>query len=82
MNIIVYYKTGCPWATEVMDFLEDHELPYQARDINKNEQDRREVEEKTGQSKSPTVEIDGDILADTDVNAVEKFLQHHQVETN
>ena len=80
MKVIVYYKTGCPWATEVMEFLDDQELPYDARDISKNEAFRREMEEKSGQSKSPTLDIDGEILADTDVDKASAYLESHGVE--
>ena len=70
MNIIVYTKTGCPWAIEVMDFLKIHNLPFEERDIIKNPTYRKEVEEKTGQSKSPTLDIDGVIVPDAGVEEV------------
>ena len=74
MNIIVYYKTGCPWAADVMEFLEEHNLPFDKRDISSNPEFEQEVRLKSGQTKSPTLDIDGMILPDSDVDEVAKHL--------
>ena len=76
MNIIVYYKTGCPWAEEVMDMLHEANLPFEERDIIMNPEFRREVQEKTGQSKSPTLDIDGTIIPDASAEEVADHLEH------
>ncbi len=70
MSIIVYTKTGCPWATEVMAYLKSRNIPFEERDIIKNQGYRTEVEEKSGQSKSPTLDIDGVIVPDAGVEEV------------
>lgn len=75
MNIIVYTKTGCPWAIEVLDFLRVKRLPFEERDILKNPEYKKEVEEKSGQSKSPTLDIDGVIIPDAGVEDVAAALQ-------
>ena len=74
MNIVVYYKEGCPWAADVMDYFKERNIPFEGREITTNPEFAREVIAKTGQSKSPTVEIDGTILPDTDVDQVSKHL--------
>lgn len=70
MNIIVYTKTGCPWAIEVMDYLKKNNFSFEERDVIKNPAYRKEVEEKSGQSKSPTLDIDGIIVPDAGVEEV------------
>ena len=35
----------------------------------------KELEEKSGQSKAPTLDFNGEILADTDVMAIKSFLK-------
>lgn len=70
MNIIVYTKTGCPWAIEVTDYLKENNIPFEERDIIKNPEYKREVEEKSGQSKSPTLDIDGVIVPDAGLEDV------------
>ncbi len=80
MKITVYLKTGCPWAAEVMDFLDAHGLRYTAKDILKHPQYAREVREKSGQSKSPTLDIDGEMVPDAGVEDVAKMLEKKGVE--
>lgn len=75
MNIIVYTKTGCPWTHEVVDFLKARNLPFEERDIVKNPEYRKEVEAKSGQSKSPTLDIDGVIVPDAGVKEVTEALR-------
>lgn len=77
MKITVYYKTGCPWAEEVMDFLDEHELRYDMKDILAEPEYKEEVERKSGQSKSPTVEIDGEMVPDAGVEDVARHLESH-----
>ncbi|MCX6788163.1 MAG: glutaredoxin [Candidatus Kaiserbacteria bacterium] len=70
MPIIVYTKTGCPWAIEVLEYLKVHNVPFEERDILKNPEYRKEVEDKSGQSKSPTLDINGVIVPDAGVEEV------------
>jgi len=77
MKITVYYKTGCPWAEEVMDFLDEHELRYEKKDVLADPEYRAEVEQKSGQSKSPTLEIDGEMVPDASVQDVARHLESH-----
>ena len=75
MNITVYLKSGCPWAAEVLDYLKAHDLPYKTKDMFNNSRYIREVEAKSGQSKSPTLDIDGEIIPDAGVEDVAKVLE-------
>lgn len=74
MNIIVYTKTKCPWAMEVIAFLQANKIPFEERDMYKNSKYKDEVIAKSGQFKSPTLDIDGHILPDSDVKQVKKYL--------
>jgi glutaredoxin 3 len=74
MNVIVYRKTGCPWAAAVMGFLSELAIPFEMRTIS-DDQYLREVEAKSGQSKSPTLDIDGHILPDASVEDVAEYLE-------
>lgn len=75
MIVIVYTKTGCPWTAAVTAFLEANRIPFQERDILKNPAYRKEVEEKSGQSKSPTLDIDGVIVPDAGVEEVAEAIE-------
>lgn len=70
-HIIVYTKTGCPWCIGVTDFLIEHDVEFEERNVTDNEEFFAEMQAKSGQTKAPTLDIDGDIIADSDKEAVE-----------
>jgi glutaredoxin 3 len=75
MKIILYRKSGCPWAAAVMGFLNELAIPFEVRNVSVNDRYAREVEQKSGQNKSPTLDIDGKILADASVEDVAQHLE-------
>ncbi len=75
MNIIVYTKTGCPWGIDVLHFLSSHNIPFEERNMTENETYKTEAIEKSGMCKCPTLDIDGHILADSDVETVQAYLE-------
>lgn len=74
MNIIVYTKTGCPWGTETLNFLKEHDLPFEERNMTENEEYKKEALAKSGIFKCPTIDIDGHILADSSAKELEEYL--------
>lgn len=79
MNLIVYTKTGCPWCRGVTDFLKEKGVAFEERGVRENPALLAELKQKSGQDKTPTLDLDGEILADTDAAAVEVFLKKHGV---
>jgi glutaredoxin len=75
MSIIIYTKTGCPWCRDALSFLNDKKVKYEEREVLSNAQFFDELKTKSNQTKTPTLDIDGDILADTDAKAIEVFLK-------
>jgi glutaredoxin len=75
MNVIVYRKSGCPWAAAVIGFLNELAIPFEIRNVSVNEAYAREVEQKSGKNISPTLDIDGKILADASVEDVAHHLE-------
>ena len=75
MKIIVYRKSGCPWAAAVMAFLDELAVPFELRNVTTHPQFAKEVETKSGKCISPTVEIDGTIIADASVEDVARVLK-------
>jgi monothiol glutaredoxin len=78
MKIIIYKKTGCPWAAAVIAYLVTEGYSFEIRDINTDPQFKREIKERSGQSKSPTLDIDGTILADASVEDVDNYLEKNK----
>ena len=71
MKIILYRKSGCPWAA----FLNELAVPFELRNVMTHPQFAKEVEAKSGKCISPTLEIDGRIIADASVEDVAKVLE-------
>jgi len=72
--MIIFTKTGCPWCNGVMEFLDDKGIDYEEREVTGNKAHFDEMVRLSGQKKTPTLVIDEEILADTDKEAVEKYL--------
>ena len=56
-------------------FLDENGVKYEEREVIKNRKWLDEMVSKTGQEAAPCVEIDGHMLADTDAEAVEKYMR-------
>ena len=75
MKISLYRKSGCPWSAAVMGFLNELNIPYEIKNVSTKPAYLREVEALSGQSKSPTLDIDGEILPDASVEDVAQALE-------
>ncbi|HZS18090.1 MAG TPA: glutaredoxin family protein [Candidatus Udaeobacter sp.] len=75
MKITLYRKSGCPWSAAVMGFLNELNIPYEIKNVTTNPAFVKEVEAVSGQSKSPTLDIDGEILPDASVEEVAHCLE-------
>ena len=64
MKITLYKKSGCPWAAAVRGFLDELNIKYDIKNVTTHPQYAKEVQEKSGKCISPTLDIDGVILAD------------------
>jgi len=58
-----------------MGFLDELNIPYEIKNVTTNPACVKEVEAVSGQSKSPTLDIDGTILPDASVEDVARALQ-------
>lgn len=73
-KITVYLKTFCGWSEGVRAIMRKYALEYEEKDIIKNPAFRWEMEQRSGQSLSPCVEVDGQMLADVSGEEVETWL--------
>jgi len=79
MKLIVYTKAGCPWCRDVLDFLRERNVLFEEHEVLRNRAWFDEMLQKSGQTKAPTLDLNGEILANTDRTAVEKWLREHKV---
>lgn len=75
MKIVLYKKSGCPWSAAVIGFLNELNVPFEIRNVTSHPHFAKEVEKKSGKCKSPTLDIDGEILADASVEQVAEVLE-------
>ena len=73
-KITAYLKTYCGWSEGVRAIMRKYGLEFEEKDIIKNPAFRWEMEQRSGQSLSPCVEIDGHMLADVSGEEVEQWM--------
>ncbi|MCA1964533.1 MAG: glutaredoxin family protein [Prosthecobacter sp.] len=73
MQIRLFIKTGCPWCHEAIDWLRAHRLAFTTLDVNRDPVARAEMLELTGQTKAPSIDVDGKILADFGADELEAW---------
>jgi glutaredoxin len=75
MKITLYKKAGCPWSAAVIGFLHELNVPFEIRNVTSHPQYAAELEKKSGKCISPTLDFDGQVLADVSVEAVGRVLE-------
>lgn len=75
----LYVKTGCPWCEEVIDFLTDNGVGYREKNVSQDQSAFEEMRAKSGQTKAPTLDWHGKILADFGVMELKPFLLKQNV---
>jgi glutaredoxin len=74
-DLIVHVKTGCPWCGEALAYLDGRKIPYEKRVVSGNAALMKEMADLSGQSKAPTLSLDGEVLADFGVDELVPFLK-------
>lgn len=73
-KINAYMKPVCGWSNGVRAIFQKYGLEYADLDIINNADNYREMVEKSGQPLQPTIEINGEIIADVSGDEVEAYL--------
>ncbi|MEI6396718.1 MAG: glutaredoxin family protein [Candidatus Taylorbacteria bacterium] len=82
MKIILYTKTGCPWCAGVLKLFAENNIAYEEREVLANKVYFDELVKKSGQTKTPTLDIDGYIIADSDKEQVLEYLKSNNLISN
>ncbi len=72
---ILYIKPGCPWCDDVIAYLKKHEIEVETVIVSGNSEAMQEMIELSGQSKAPTMNWHGEVLADFGVEELVPFLE-------
>ena len=72
---VLYIKPGCPWCDEVVHFLSRKRIEVETVVVSGNPDAMREMIALSGQTKAPTMDWHGEVLADFGVDELIPFLQ-------
>lgn len=73
----LYIKPGCPWCDEAVDYLHRKKINVRTVVVSGDRAAMQEMVELSGQSKAPTLDWNGDVLADFGVDELVPFLKRH-----
>lgn len=76
---ILYVKQGCPWCQEAIEFLDQNGVGYRLKEVTGDPVAHREMQQKSGQTKAPTLDWNGEILADFGTDELVPFLREQNV---
>ena len=72
-NIRLFIKPYCGWCVEAKDWLDERGIKYEELDVIADAVARKEMRDLSGQTLAPTIDVDGEILADFDTGQLAKF---------
>jgi len=75
----IYIKTHCPWCVEALAWLDRRGYRYEVREVLEDAKAYAQMREISGQSLTPTMEVDGKVLADFDTGQLEDFLETNNI---
>jgi len=73
-SVKLYSKPLCGWCQEAKAYLKQHNIPFESVDVAADPAAYAEMQKLSGQAYVPVIVVDGKVLADFDVAALEKFL--------
>lgn len=76
---VLYLKPGCPWCSEVVDYLAQKDIAVKSVVVSGNPEAMQEMINLSGQSKAPTLDWHGEVLADFGVEELVPFLREKGV---
>ncbi|MFO1458015.1 MAG: glutaredoxin family protein [Verrucomicrobiota bacterium] len=79
-SIRLFIKPYCGWCDEVMEWFAERGIPYETLDVTRNAAARAEMWELTGQTRAPSLDVDGEILADFGADELETWWQERGFE--
>ncbi|YCM42179.1 glutaredoxin family protein [Verrucomicrobiaceae bacterium 227] len=75
----LYVKNGCPWCDDVLVYMDRKNLEYEKVVVSGNPEAMQAMIDLSGQSKAPTMNYNGEVLADFGVEELIPFLAKHGV---
>jgi len=74
VDIIVYGAPWCPWCMKAKQFLENHKVEFEWKDVQDPDV-AKESFRKSGQEGIPVIDIDGNVIIGFDVEKIKSLLK-------
>jgi len=75
MKVVVYSSEMCPWCDRVKEFLKEHNIKFEIKDVGRDIKAREELIEKSGQLGVPVTIIDGEVIVGFNVPLLKHYLK-------
>lgn len=72
-SVRLFIKPGCPWCDEAMEWLEGRGIAHETLDVIRDSRARQEMWDLTGQTRAPSIDVDGHVLADFGADELEAW---------
>ena len=76
----LYVKGWCPWCITAKRFLDQRGYRYEEVDVQKDRAAYQEMIKISGQTLTPTLDVDGKVLADFGPDELEVFLREEKIQ--
>lgn len=74
-QVRLFVKSYCGWCHEAEAWLGQRGIPFRRLDVLEDRDAYQEMRSLSGQTRTPTLEVDGEVLPDFDVDELEAFLK-------
>ena len=81
-KIRLFIKPYCGWCHEAMEWLDRRGIKYEVLDVTSDAAARKEMLQLSGQTLAPTIDVDGEILADFGADELEEFWRELGLESS
>lgn len=78
MKVRLFIKPFCPWCDEAIDWLDERGIRYEQLDVTADRAARDEMFRLTGQTRAPSIDVDGHILADFGADELEEWWKENK----
>ena len=72
-RVRLFVKPYCGWCHEAQDWLDERGIRYELLDVTSDSRAWQEMQQLSGQTLAPVIEVDGEVLADFDTGQLEVF---------
>lgn len=72
---ILYLKRGCPYCKAATNYLDQQQIAYEAVEVRGDPGQMQKLQEVSGQTKTPTMVWNGEVLADFGTDELATFVR-------